>query len=86
MHGPLQGFKASGSEGSRASGLFRALRGGSLVVTSSVICRVTIVMTYIRGLITPLITTHEPPSRASGLECFQGLGLFRALGLSRVRL
>ena len=24
--------------------------------------RVTIVIAYIRGLITPLITTHEPPS------------------------
>ena len=27
-----------------------------------VISRVTIVITYIRGLITPLIPTHEPPS------------------------
>ena len=27
-----------------------------------VISRVTIVMTHIRGLINPLITTHEPPS------------------------
>ena len=25
--------------------------------------RVTILITHIRGLITPLITTHEPPSR-----------------------
>ena len=29
---------------------------------SRVISRVTIVITYIRGLITPVITTHEPPS------------------------
>ena len=29
---------------------------------SKVISRVTIVITYIRGLMTPLITTHEPPS------------------------
>ena len=27
-----------------------------------VISRVTIVITHLRGLITPLITTHEPPS------------------------
>ena len=40
----------------------RALLGGSWVVISGVISRVTIVITQIRGLITPLITTHEPPS------------------------
>ena len=34
--------------------------GGSWVVISGVISRVTIA---IRGLITVLITTHEPPSR-----------------------
>ena len=34
------------------------LLGGSWVVIS----RVTILITHIRGLITPLITTHEPPS------------------------
>ena len=38
------------------------LLGGSWVVRSGVISRVTIVITHIRGLITPLITTHEPPS------------------------
>ena len=38
------------------------LLGGSWVVISRVISRVTLVMTYIRGLIAPLITTHEPPS------------------------
>ena len=37
--------------------------GGSWVVISGVISRATIVITHIRGLITPLITTHEPPSR-----------------------
>ena len=36
--------------------------GGSWVVVSRVISRVTAVRTYIRGLITILITTHEPPS------------------------
>ena len=39
------------------------LLGGSWAVISGVISRVTIVITHIRGLITPLITTHEPPSR-----------------------
>ena len=42
-----------------------ALRGGSWVLITRVISRVTIItITHIRGLITPLITTHEPPSRA----------------------
>ena len=36
--------------------------GGSWVVISRVISRVTILLTHIRGLITPLITTREPPS------------------------
>ena len=39
-----------------------AVLGGSWVVISRVISRVTILITHIRGLITPLITTHEPPS------------------------
>ena len=39
------------------------LLGGSWVVISRVISRVTILIIHIRGLITPLITTHEPPSR-----------------------
>ena len=37
--------------------------GGSGVVISEVIRRVTIAITHIRGLITVLLTTHEPPSR-----------------------
>ena len=40
------------------------LLGGSWVVVS----RVTILLTHIRGLITLLIATPEPPSRALGLE------------------
>ena len=40
-----------------------ALLGGSWVVISGVISRVTVFITHIRGLITPRITTHEPPSR-----------------------
>ena len=40
-----------------------ALLGGSLVVIGGLMSRVTIVIAHIKGLITPLITTHEPPSR-----------------------
>ena len=38
------------------------LLGGSWVVIRRVISRVTIHIAHIRGLITLLITTHEPPS------------------------
>ena len=40
----------------------KALLGGSWLVISGVISRVTIVITHIRGLIPPLLTAHEPPS------------------------
>ena len=36
--------------------------GGSWVVISRVISRITVLITHIRGLITLLITAHEPPS------------------------
>ena len=36
--------------------------GGSWVVITGVRIRLTILITHIRGLITPFITTHEPPS------------------------
>ena len=39
------------------------LLGGSWVVISRVISSITILITHIKGLITPRITTHEPPSR-----------------------
>ena len=42
----------------------RTLLGGSCVVISGVISRVTIVITHTKGLISPLFTTHEPPSNA----------------------
>ena len=42
---------------------YRVLLGGSWVVISGVISRVNILITQIRGLIIPLITTHEPPRR-----------------------
>ena len=41
---------------------------GSWAAISGVISRVTISITHIRGLITPLITTHEPPSRVLGFK------------------
>ena len=40
----------------------RPLLGGSWLVISGVISKVSIVITHIRGLIALLITTHEPPS------------------------
>ena len=46
----------------------QSVLGGSWVVISKVISRViskvTILLAHNRGLITPLITTHEPPSGA----------------------
>ena len=38
------------------------LLGGPWEVINGVISRVTLLITHIRGLITPLVTTHEPPS------------------------
>ena len=47
----------------RTSGLsFEVILGGSWVAISRVTSRITMVITYIRGLKTPLITAHEPPS------------------------
>ena len=39
------------------------LLGGSWVAISGVVSRVTIIITHIVGLLTLLMTTHEPPSR-----------------------
>ena len=46
----------------------QTLLGGSWVVNiSGAISKVSIlIITHIRGLITPLITTHEPPSSVQG--------------------
>ena len=49
--------------GSRVSGFRVYLRFMGTVVISGVISRLTIVITHLKQLITPLITTHEPPSR-----------------------
>ena len=40
--------------------------GGSWVVISGAISRVNILITHIRGSITLLVTTHEPPSLDTG--------------------
>ena len=39
------------------------LLGGSWVVIRGVISSAPVLITHIRGLMTPLITTHGPPSR-----------------------
>ena len=44
---------------------FTRLLQGSWVAIRAVISRVTMLVTGVKGLITPLITTHEPPSRLS---------------------
>ena len=52
---------------SKAGSSIRGLLEGSWVVISGVASRVTIIITHIRGLLTPLITTHEPSSRVHGV-------------------
>ena len=53
--------------------------GGSWVVISRVISRITMVVTYIRALLTPLVTTHEPPSTLDVLSLDSlGFGAFAA--------
>ena len=44
--------------------VLRGLRvlGGSWIVINGLISRVAILMSHVRGPITPLITTDEPPS------------------------
>ena len=57
--------------------------GGSWLVISRVIGRITLLITYIRALITPLITTYEPPSRAT-LLVFSSLVSYFPQVLARV--
>ena len=50
--------------------------GGSWVDINGVISRVAILITHIRGHITPLITAHEPPSMfyaVRKVDCAWGL-------------
>ena len=55
------------------------------MVISGVISKVTIVITHSSGLITPLITTHEPPNGAiwEFLRSYISLVELKAKGLSR---
>ena len=57
---PLQCAADCGQLQARATN--RAPLGGSWVVISRVISRLTILTAHIRGRITPRKTTHEPPS------------------------
>ena len=49
----------------------RFVLGSSWVVISGVISKVAILITLIRGLITPLMTTHEPPSKVGQISSIQ---------------
>ena len=57
-------------------GFSSLLLGGSWVVISEVISRVAIIIAHIKGLTTPLITTHEPPSADGWAAPWLGLGAF----------
>ena len=60
-----QGLRVEGLRLQRVMKGFRVqtrILGGSWVVISGGISRVTILITHIRGLITLLTTTNEPPS------------------------
>ena len=48
--------------------IYLALLGGSWAIISEVISSVTIIITHIRGLLTPLKITHEPPSKRCNLH------------------
>ena len=52
---------------------FGQLLGDSWVVLSKVISRVTILITHLRGFITPLITIHEPGMFFEPLLCYEHL-------------
>ena len=64
------------------------LLGGSWVVVSGVISRVTTVMSHIRGFITLLITTHELPIESMQLLVRRSTGILlverRRLNVFRV--
>ena len=56
---------------------FGVLRRGPWAIIGGVRSRVTIILTRIRGLITPLVTAHEPPSRVTRAHagCYAGIGV-----------
>ena len=49
------------------------LSGGAWVVISGLICRVTIVLSPLKGLMTPLLATHEPPSTIMELSPYKAI-------------
>ena len=51
----------------QGGGSTQVILGGSWVVISGLISKVTIVITHIKGLITPLIAAHEPQSHTARL-------------------
>ena len=63
-HGTSHAGRVPLLEGTPTLNHFRGGKlGGSWVAISRVTSRVTILITHIRALITPLITTPEPPRR-----------------------
>ena len=46
----------------------QTLGGSWVAISRNIISRATILITHIRGLITPLITTHEPPSNDDDVD------------------
>ena len=67
----------------------KTVRGGSWVVISAVIGRVTIFITHTKGLITLLITSREPPSSffgSSGRVPWAVHEGFITLGMQNLRL
>ena len=51
----------------QATEVLGILLGGSWVAINGVIIGVTILITHVRGLLTPLMTTHEPPSMLANI-------------------
>ena len=55
------------------------------MVISRVLSRVSILISLVRGLITPLITTHEPPSRRVSEVGFGARRVWEGIGVLRSR-
>ena len=77
--------------GRRLGKSLTSVLGGSWVVISGIISRLTLIITHLRGLIAKITTTHEPSSRFVGHEGFAvwdfgctrlGFRAFRAYGVA----
>ena len=64
----------------------RPLLGGSWLVISGVIIRITIVLTHFRALIDLLITTHEPPSTPTTRNEGVWVSGFRVSGFRQIQV